>query len=287
MLRKITTLVLCALSSTMIFADEITLPSTNFNFDIKTVSSAPAYQPLTAFVNDGKTYIKFVPTVSSSNLPIILVDQLPGHPAPQIAYQDGYVVIDQPSSTIKIYHPKTKALIYQLQLSNHFDYNKVPPSPHLLPYEYAGFFVGANVGAANIDSKGYAAAFGGNIGYDWHFYKGFLAGFEFGGNYDGKQTKDQVTVKSWNINLMLRARYLFESGFNFVGKLGGAYVRNSATQNGTDVGGIGNGVAARAGASAGYLFTNGIGLNLEYDHVFSTSKVNSVNTVTMGISYTF
>ncbi len=269
-------------------ADDVSLPSTNFNFDVKTVSSDSTYKPMLGFVDQGKTYIKFPPTVTNHNMPLILVDQLGDGDAPIISWDQGYVVINQPSTHVKIYNPRTKKLIYDLTFPDQFNYSKVPPSPRILPYEFAGFFMGATVGMSNIGSKGNSASGGLKAGYDWHFTKGFLAGFELGFNYDGKVSKDSVDYKSWNINAMLRAKYLFQSGFNVTGKAGVAYVRNSqSTPTGQATNGIGNSIAPRIGAEAGYLFTNGIGLNLEYDHLFSNSKVLSVNTLQVGISYIF
>ncbi|WP_018298978.1 outer membrane beta-barrel protein [Fangia hongkongensis] len=274
------------LASGSVFADNnISLPSTNFNFDIQTVSAQSTYQPSIAFVNDGKTYIKFPPTVTKDNLPIILVDQLPNHSAPIISYQGSYVVVNQPATQVKIFNPKTRKLLYQLRLQNHFNYGDVKPSPYILPYEFQGLFMGINLGMATIDSKGYKPAAGMKLGYDWSLSKkyGFMAGFELGANYDGQKTTDSQTVKSWNMNLMFRAKYQFQSGFNLVAKAGPAYVWNSDQANDS----IDNSIAARAGVQAGYLFANGIGLSLEYDHLFSNSKVNSVNSFSGGVSYIF
>ncbi len=269
-------------------ADEVSLPSTNFNFDIKTISSDSTYKPMLGFVDQNKTYIKFPPTVTGNNMPIILVDQLGYSDAPVISLDQGYVVINQASTHVKIYHPKSKKLIYDLTFPDQFNYSKVEPSPRILAYEFEGFFMGASVGGSNITSKGISASGGLRAGYDWHFNKGFLAGFELGFNYDGKVSKDAVDYKSWDINTMLRVKYLFQSGFNLTGKAGVAYVKNSqSTPSGQPSNSIGSSVAPRIGTEVGYLFTNGIGLNLEYDHLFSNSKVLSVNTFQMGVSYTF
>ncbi|WP_116963248.1 outer membrane protein [Fastidiosibacter lacustris] len=276
------------MSAAVVFAGEVSLPSAKFNFQVNTISSDSTYKPFLAFVDNEKTYIRFPPTVTNDNMPIILVDQLGDANTPIILWQQGYVVINQPSSHIKIYNPKTKKLIYDLTFPEQFNYAVVPPSPRILPYEYAGFFVGATVGASNIDGKGISAAGGMKAGYDWHFLKGFLAGFEFGFNYDGKVSKDSVNYKSWNINTMLRAKYLFQSGFSVTGKAGIAYVKNSqSTPAGAASNSIRNTVAPRFGAEVGYLFTNGIGLNLEYDHLFSSSKVLSLNSFRFGVSYIF
>ena len=273
------------LSLSLSYADNISLPSTDFNFVIKPISSQSAYKPLIAFVSDGKTYIKFPPTVTKNHLPVILVDALAGYADPVIRYQSGYVVINQPSTRVEIFNPKTHTLLYQLTLEHRFNYADIPPSPRILPYEFAGFFTGLTVGAANIDSKGYAPAAGAALGYDWslsHRY-GFMAGFELGANYDGKHTGDSATVRSWDLNLMVRAKYLFESGIDIVAKVGPAYVWNRDDSNAD----IDNALSARAGIGLGYLFTNGLGLNLEYNHLFSTAKVHAVNGIFGGISYIF
>ena len=288
MLKKIALLSLMTLGINQALANEVSLPSVNFNFDIKTISSQSTYKPLLAFVDEGKTYIKFPPTVTANNIPTILVDHLENAPAPTISWENGYAVINQPSSEIKIYQPKSKKLLYRLTLSSHFDYSDIAPSPDILPYEYAGFFIGANVGMSNIDNRGASAAGGLSLGYNWHFVKGFLAGFEVVADYNGKSKKDNIEAKSVDFGLLLRTKYQFESGFNITGKAGIVYVDNSRKlANGEDDVNVKKSITPKIGLEAGYLFQNGIGLNIGYGHIFSSSKILSVNSYTVGMSYIF
>ena len=274
---------LCLLSSMSLSASEISLPTADFNFDITDIAQDSRYQPLIAFVSDGKTYIKFVSPDVQSNLPKILVNHIPDHDAPQINYEAGYVVINQPATEVRIYNPETEDLLYQMKLAKKFNYDAVPAAP-ILADEYAGYFAGASIAAATINNSGYAPAFSFQVGHDWSVYKGVLAGLELGIDYNGKSTKNNITVKSYDINARLRAEYLFESGFNIAARAGFAYVKNSQTGN-TNT--IANGVAPSMGLGVGYLFKNRLAIQAKYDRLISTSKVNSVNVFGAGIYYRF
>ena len=273
----------CLVSTIRLSASEISLPTADFSFDITVVSEDSRYQPVMAFVSDGKTYIKFTSLDISSHLPKILVDHIPGHDFPEIHDQAGYVVINQPAKEIRIYDPKTEVLLYQMQRVKKFNYDVVPPPP-MLADEYAGYFAGVTLAAASINNSKYVPAFSFQVGYDWSFYQGLLVGLELGIDYNGKSTKDNITVKSYDIAARLRAEYLFESGFDVVARGGFAYVKNSQTGNTNS---IGNGFAPTIGIGVGYLFKNRLGLQLKYDRLISNSKVNPVNIIGIGAYYRF
>ncbi|MFZ9035884.1 MAG: outer membrane beta-barrel protein [Francisellaceae bacterium] len=270
-------------ATTYVSADDMSLAGTAFNFNVKSHTDSAIYKPLAAFVSNGKTYIKFSPEVTKNNMPLILVNRHSGNPIPEISWQSDFMVIDQPTTQIEIMDPKTQSRLFSLKLSQDFDYASVPPSPYILPSEYAGSFVSFGLGAATIDNKGFGFAGQLALGMDKQISGGLLGGFELGYEYDAKHTSDSVEVKSWNINLMARAQYLFQSGWNVIGKIGGAYVNNSDSGNDS----IGNSVAPRVGLAGGYVFANNLALQLEYDYLISTSKVNSVSTISIGMTYHF
>lgn len=272
----------------MVFASahaaEVNLKGANFNSEIKTVSADPKYKPVTVFSSNGKTFIQFPSNINENNLPLILVDRIPNNPIPKIAFNNGYVVINQPASTIKIYEPQSEKLLYTVSFANQFNYGDITPSPRVLAREYSGLNMQANLGLSAVDGESmtnFFFAFA--LGYDFDLSRNWLLGPQIAYQNNGKYDDNGKTSKSWNINLAMRLQYLFDSGISLVGKAGVAFVNNSSDLKPN----VSNGPAPLLGASVGYVFKNNIRVSLDYDQLIDLNTVMPVSTVSVGLSYNF
>lgn len=273
-----------ALLSGAAYSAEVNLKAANFNSQVTTVSSDTKYKPLTVFTSAGKTFIQFPPEVNAANLPIILVDRLPNNPIPTTVFRNGFVVINQEASSIRIFEPKSDKLLYKITFTQQFSYDGIQPSPHVLAREYSGYNWQANLGLSSIDGKAmtnFFFAFA--LGYDFDLNRNWLLGPQLAYQNNGKYNNNDEYSKSWNINLVMRLQYLFDSGISFIGKAGVAFVSNDTNTKPN----VSNGPAPLVGASVGYVFQNNIRLSLDYDQILNLDAVMPISTVSVGLSYNF
>lgn len=148
----------------------------------------------------------------------------------------------------------------------------------------------------------------GSLGYLWAFpqSQNVQLGAEVGYNYYPKSeyslgnssaAKFAWDYKSWSADLLAVAKYNFkETGFNIIGKVGPAYVkqRTTVTVTGTPLPGMivpmtgsrsKNAVKPEAAIGVGYDINQNIGIDLVYSHIFGSKpanlNVNATNTTSV------
>jgi outer membrane immunogenic protein len=160
--------------------------------------------------------------------------------------------------------------------------------------------------------KGVAARVYG--GYLWNIQQveNLKLGAELGYNYypnnEYKYTMSRIankfTYKGYNVDLLGVAKYNFgETGFNVIGKAGGAYVyqKLSETASGISKNTSKHKILPEIALGIGYDITQNFDVNLMYAHIFgdkpsiklnavndsSMQRVASVNTLMLGVAYHF
>ncbi|MGD9109043.1 MAG: hypothetical protein PVI75_07785 [Gammaproteobacteria bacterium] len=149
--------------------------------------------------------------------------------------------------------------------------------------------------------RGFAAR--GFLGYLWALpqIQNFKLGAELGYNYYPKNkytigpagTQDSWNYKGWNVDLLAVGKYNFgDTGFNIIGKVGPAYVKQKTTFNGgnfwTWTAPVGSTftrtkskVKAEAAIGLGYDINQNIDINLVYSYIFGNKPENISNPATL------
>lgn len=179
---------------------------------------------------------------------------------------------------------------------------------------HSSMHVGANLGFAAIQSpatevytqsaitNGSASyqlgnfAYGANLGYDFALSQSWLLGPEIGyynlgySQYKGTQEgvfSDNTKIRSSAVDALARLTWMSQSGFNLFAKAGAAYVfqkadsvvgfSNTAPSNSFSA----HAIAPEGDLGMGYQFANGLGLSIDYQHIFGHSE-NNDNFITNG-----
>ena len=153
-------------------------------------------------------------------------------------------------------------------------------------------------------TKNYGFAWDAGLGYQQALNTNILVGLEFGYAQLGKSsfssdatggTTESFTNKAWQV--LLSGTYLWNNGFNLFVNGGAARVKTDAS--GTYHGDSSTKTRPVIGFGAGYQFTQSIGANVAYEHMFGKdySDANDLNTnsttpatsstLTLNLTYTF
>ena len=275
--------------SQCLFANNTVNPKgINFNFKINTLHDDKNYRPTTVIMYDNKIYIKFYSKLSNIKKPIILINNTYEHKKPSIIWNENLAIINQFTREIRIYNPYTSKLLYIILYNKVFDYSSIQPSPKILPSEFEGFSIGTNLGISNIENYLSVFSVSLNVGYDWYFgFERVMLGLENKLRYNSNGSKNNVSMKLWDLGVLIRIKYLFTNGVNFILKSGLIYVNNSKVSSGIEDVGIQNGFAPELDIEIGYIFTSTFGINVGYSYLFSTNKTLNVVSYTIGMSYFF
>jgi outer membrane immunogenic protein len=133
-------------------------------------------------------------------------------------------------------------------------------------------------------SNGHLAG-GGNVGFNHAFTRNFLAGSEFGYDYNGqsKYTEDfhntnllTLRITSQDFHLLATATYLMGYGFDVFGKAGAAYVTQTAKTSGSSFDSdtdTENGYEPMIATGVGYQFKM-VNIFAQYSHIFANNASN-------------
>jgi hypothetical protein len=284
--------IVAATSFAAAYAVPTDLQSLNFNYKVSGEGN-PSWKPIEVFTSGDKTYIKYANVHNMQNLPDLYLksDQ---HGIPQWKWESPYVVVNMPISSAQIVDPRSGKVIYTLNLKNSaMPY--IAPAPKLTAKQLAGVFVEFDLGVGGVDNQKFKnPVFSGSIGYDADLTEHWLFGVGFGASYNGKSNEigtsaSSYKIKSYDVELMTRATYLFFNGITVFGKAGLAYVINKSTDE------VGSAtpepdekkVVPKLAIGIGYQTRSGVGFNLQLSRLFDSNKTVNANALTVGIGYYF
>ena len=275
------------------YAVSTDLQSLNFNYKVSGKGN-PSWKPIEVFTSGDKTYIKYANVHSMQDLPDLYLKS-DHHGIPQWKWESPYVVINMPISSAQIVDPRSGKVVYTLNLKDSaMPY--IAPAPKLTAKQLAGVFVEFDLGVGGVDNQKFKnPVFSGSIGYDGDLTKHWLFGLGLGITYNGKSNEIGTSpasykIKSYDLELMTRATYLFFNGITIFGKAGLAYVINKPTDEGaslTPKPDEQKKIVPKLAIGMGYQTKSGVGFNLQLSRLFDSNKTVNANALTVGIGYHF
>lgn len=284
--------IVVATSFTVAYAVSTDLQTLNFNYQV-TGKGNPLWKPIEVFTSGGKTYIKYANVHSMQDLPDLYLKS-DHHGIPQWKWEAPYVVVNMPISSAQIVDPRSGKVVYTLSLKNSaMPY--IAPAPKLTAKQLAGVFVEFDLGVGGVENQKFKnPVFSGSIGYDADLTQHWLFGLGFGATYNGKSNEqgsspNTYKIRSFDIELMTRATYLFFNGITIFGKAGLAYTIDKAVDasSGVTVPDQEKKIVPKLAIGMGYQIKSGVGFNLQLSRLFDSSTTVNANALTVGIGYHF
>ncbi len=279
---------ICASSA---FAVATNVQSLDFNYKISGKGN-PSWKPIEVFTTNGRTYIKYADVTGAHDLPDLYLKSK-GSSTPQWKWEAPYVVVNEAIDSAQIVNPHTGKVVYTIApKENALPY--IAPAPSISSKKLAGVFVEFDLGVGGVNNQRFKnPVFSGSIGYDADVSSHVLLGLGIGGTYNGKSNQESPTnktkIRSFDIELMGRATYLFYSGFTIFGKAGLAYTIDKLID--TPAGFTGakqqKKIVPKMALGVGYQTTMGLGFNFQLSRLFDSNTTANASALTVGMGYHF